>query len=164
MSAISFQPVKWQDNHLLLLNQRELPLQVEYKCLSTVEDTWDAIRTLVVRGANAIGITAAYGLYLAIRDSSSKDRMELLRELNQAKKYLETARPTAVHMFWAMEKVVEQVTRTAGSAAELKEVVLRAAMAIQEDDILRCKSIGDYGLTALESIYQERSEKNGIPF
>jgi len=162
MPTLNFQPVAWQDRELVLLDQRKLPLEIEYLHLHTVTEVWDAIRNLAVRGANAIGITAAYGLYLGVLQGAAT-REEFLANLHEAKRYLETARPTAIHMFWAMETVLRRVSANPSTdVGELRQAVLDEAMAIQRDDTWRCRKIGDYGLEALKELY--RGYEGDAPF
>ncbi len=158
MSEPSFQTVKWKEGHLVLLDQTKLPLQVEYIHLTNVNQVWQSIRNLVVRGANAIGITAAYGLYLGLRETKAYTKEAFLQEFEAVASYLETARPTAVHMFWAIHRVREVLLNFQPSlsedsassvAASLLEIVLAEGQKIQKDDIERCQAIGNYGLTLM---------------
>lgn len=155
---LTFQPVRWESNQLILLDQAKLPLEVDYRELTTVEDVWVAIRNLAVRGANAIGITAAYGLYLGVREFTGTSRQEFIDTLETARRYLETSRPTAVHMFWAMNRVKERIRQLESEDIDtLKAAVLAEAQEIQEDDIHRCKDIGVHALSTMVELRSEQS-------
>ncbi len=152
-----FQPVEWKDNNLIILNQTKLPLEVEYLHLNNAEQVWRAIRNLAVRGANAIGITAAYGLCVGIRNTKALTREAFIEDFEKVAAYLETSRPTAVYMFWAINRVRNAVRRfqpgSIGSASvveALRNVVFMEAKEIHEEDIARCRLIGDYGVTLMQ--------------
>ncbi len=143
--------IEWTGDGIKLLNQTLLPHQIEYEHLTTIEEVFKAIREMHVRGAPAIGITAAYGLYLGIRDFSFSSSQELLTALKEKAKYLETARPTAVNLHWALQTIVQAIERAAShqKASELKEEVLQLALKIHDDDRQRCNAIGKHGATLL---------------
>lgn len=136
---------------LVLLDQTLLPNETKFLRLKTQKSIWDAIFILQVRGAPAIGIAAAYGIYLAVKDSLATDYKELSQEFIQAKEYLNSARPTAVNLSWAlnrMQKCMEQNREK--SIPEIKGNLLKEANDIKEEDIWVCKTIGEYGLSLLE--------------
>ena len=99
-SLDSIRPVCWQDGVLQLLDQRRLPEEEVYLRFDSCEAVADAIRDMVVRGAPAIGITAAYGVALAVRESKNR-QADITKKLD----YLARARPTAVNLFWAIERM-----------------------------------------------------------
>ena len=95
--------LRWEgasDGHLVLIDQTELPLRFQEHSCSDVESVWEAIQTLRVRGAPAIGIAAAYGVVLGLRESRTKDEAGFFRRLDEVVRYLGTSRPTAVNLFW----------------------------------------------------------------
>lgn len=146
-------PVKWEDDVLVLLDQTRLPVETIYLHLTTAEEVWGAIRRLEVRGAPAIGMAAAYGLYLGIRDSEAQTYEQFWQELNRQADYLGTSRPTAVNLFWALDRIkarVEKEKDAALSIAELKAAVLNEALAIQAEDAEVCRTIGEHLLTLLQ--------------
>ncbi len=157
----SFQTIQWKDGRLIILDQRKLPTQVEYVHLKDAQNVWLAIRNLMVRGANAIGITAAYGLYLGTRNTKAKTREQLIQNLNHVSDYLKTSRPTAVHMFWAINRVREKVenyqpesmhqSSPATMVEQLLNVILVEAQEIQEEDIACCRAIGEHGVSLMHS-------------
>lgn len=117
--------------HLRLIDQTQLPTHLVYRDCRSVEDVWEAIRTLRVRGAPAIGIAAAYGVVLGLQS-----RPDVLAEVCD---YLATSRPTAVNLFWALDRM-----RRCDPAQLLSE-----ARAIEEEDRRMCRAIGQHGASLL---------------
>jgi len=144
-------PVKWENDRLLLLDQTLLPTQTVYLSLDKAEQVWAAIRHLQVRGAPAIGMAAAYGLYLGVRGSEAKTYEAFWSDVTKQADYLATARPTAVNLFWALDRIKERVQKEAGaSVADIKHAVLSEALQIQQEDEQVCRQIGEHLLTLLE--------------
>lgn len=146
------QSVIWADDRLDLLDQRLLPEEIVYLPLTTVEEVWEAIRHLKVRGAPAIGMTAAYGVVLASRDERGGVPDWLARVLKAAE-YLATSRPTAVNLFWALERMSAKAKTLAESGRDLetcKRELLEEAVAIQREDEETCRLIGEHALTLLK--------------
>jgi methylthioribose-1-phosphate isomerase len=140
--------VKWIgdiDGYLELIDQRRLPAEfVKLQCRD-VETLFEAIKTLAVRGAPAIGVSAAYGLALALQKLDAADSMEnSLEALKRAREYLASSRPTAVNLFWALDRVW-QATSSVKTLQQLREVVLREANAIYQEDVDMCQRIGQHG-------------------
>jgi methylthioribose-1-phosphate isomerase len=127
------------DREVILLDQRRLPLDEIYYRLSSVEEVAQAIRAMVVRGAPAIGICAAYGMVLAAHAVASGGRAELER----AGLLLKDARPTAVNLAWAVDRMLARA-RTL-SAAELGAALALEARAIHREDVLACRRMGQLG-------------------
>jgi methylthioribose-1-phosphate isomerase len=148
------QTLKWVgdvDGFLELIDQRRLPGEfVKLRCRDT-EQLYEAIKTLAVRGAPAIGVAAAYGLVLGTQKLSNTDKIERgLEVLTKSCEYLSSSRPTAVNLFWALERVRERGEEFVGSnpeakLQELREVVLAEANAIYEEDVEMCRRIGENG-------------------
>jgi len=150
-TSTALAPVKWEGDTLRLLDQTRLPVETVYLSLTTAEEVWAAIRHLQVRGAPAIGMAAVYGLYLGIRGSRAENYLAFAEELNRQAEYLATSRPTAVNLFWALDRVKTRVRREGDKpVAELKTAVLEEAWAIQREDETVCRQIGEHLLTLLE--------------
>src|SRR5438876_11212362 len=98
-------PIEWTGSALRLLDQTKLPNETTYVEILDEKQMHDAIRRLVVRGAPAIGIAAAFGVYLGVRRSLDKPPAEFLKRLDEVCEYLATSRPTAVNLFWAIRRV-----------------------------------------------------------
>lgn len=141
--------VEWNETHITILNQQKLPFQTEYLELKELEDVWDAIATLKVRGAPAIGMTAAYGLALAAQQYDGS-LAEFQKQLQNARNYLASARPTAVNLVWALDRLVKSAAE-ATSVNEAKTALIHEAIRIQVEDEDTCRSIGEYAL----SLFQE---------
>jgi methylthioribose-1-phosphate isomerase len=147
------QPVIWATTHLDLLDQRLLPSEVVYLELLTAEGVWDAIKHLAVRGAPAIGIAAAYGVVLGSRNTEGTPE-QWLASVYQAAEYLATSRPTAVNLFWALDRMKARaaslVAEGAAATAQCKQALLDEAIAIQSEDEETCRLIGEHALELFE--------------
>jgi len=146
-------PLNWAGTHLELLDQRQLPEQVEYLRLTTPEEVWDAIRSLAVRGAPAIGIAAAYGVVLGSAKAAGAGTDAWLEAVKRHAEYLATSRPTAVNLFWALDRMTkraELLAASGASAAECQEALVREAEAIHAEDVETNRLIGEHALTLLK--------------
>lgn len=144
-------PIKYDDGILTLLDQTKLPGEEIYIKIDTKEDMWDAIYHLKVRGAPAIGVAAAYGLYVeaARFDGDSMDEFKTFTEA--AADYLESARPTAVNLSWALKRMIASLKALeTTSVDEAKEWLLAEAKEIHREDVEACKAMGEFGLSLLE--------------
>lgn len=139
--------VKWQDHSLILLDQRKLPNVEEHIVCESIEQVFDAIKTLTVRGAPAIGIAAAYGVLLGYQRLTSK---EISETFDERADYLISARPTAVNLAWAIERMRECQKRHHNDE-NLYEVLVREAIAIHEEDKKACHAIADVGLPLVKA-------------
>ncbi|MFB9327473.1 S-methyl-5-thioribose-1-phosphate isomerase [Paenibacillus aurantiacus] len=144
----ALQSVIWAGEHLDLLDQRLLPEEVVYLPLVSVQDVWEAIRHLKVRGAPAIGIAAAYGVVLGSRDIAT-NAADWLTAVKEAAAHLATSRPTAVNLFWALDRMTARAESLAGSGTDLvalKQALLDEAIAIQSEDEETNRLIGEHAL------------------
>ena len=137
--------VAWKDNSVVLIDQTKLPNKLVYVTCKNYNEVADVIRRLVVRGAPAIGISAAFGLALAAQQSKAKTLPELMRDLDSAFKVLQATRPTAVNLFWALQRVMGKGKR-AKTLEEAKRVVLNEALKMAQEDIETNRKIGAHGL------------------
>ena len=141
------------DNALVIIDQTKLPEKIEILRLHTAQEIWDAIYLLQVRGAPAIGVTAGYGIYLLAKSIDSEDFDEFYKQFCTYKQYLDSSRPTAVNLSWALNRMDQVVCRAheAGSTvAQIKEELRRESIAIQEEDIAICRAIGEHGLALVK--------------
>ena len=148
------QALKWiggADGFLELVDQRRLPAEfVKLQCRD-IEQLYEAITTLAVRGAPAIGVSAAYGLVLAMQKLKPADGLEQgLKVLAESVEYLSSSRPTAVNLFWALERICQNAKDFAtrqpeATVQELREAVLAEANAICQEDVDMCRRIGQNG-------------------
>ena len=144
--------VEWVDGALRLVDQRQLPEQLAYWDIDNVKDAFHAIRTLAVRGAPAIGIAAAYGLYLGVRDfPDDRTPADLLAYVDKNCRYLASSRPTAVNLSWALERLRKLAHGRAHShtVAEIKQALLDEAHGILNEDRATCRAIGENGFELL---------------
>ncbi|MTI87071.1 MAG: S-methyl-5-thioribose-1-phosphate isomerase [Balneolaceae bacterium] len=142
----SFESISWQEDHLVILDQTQLPLREIYSDVNTIGQVWDAIKKLKVRGAPAIGIAAAYGMYLGVRELESKNFTSFNVELQRWAEYLKSSRPTAVNLSWALERIDQTVYANKEKPLdEIKEIILDTAKTIHDEDKRTCKKIGEHG-------------------
>ncbi|MCU0549808.1 MAG: S-methyl-5-thioribose-1-phosphate isomerase [Leptolyngbya sp. Prado105] len=142
-------PVVWNHDRVLLIDQNRLPNEYTLVEISRCDDMAQAIKTMIVRGAPAIGVAAAYGMYLGAREIDAKNREQFLAKLERVAEQLRSTRPTAVNLFWAIEQMLKTARHTIGSVDHLKQALLNAAQRLQASDLETCRSIGDHGLAAL---------------
>lgn len=144
----------WWDTQPCLIDQTLLPTRFEVVRCATLADVFGAIRSLQVRGAPAIGVTAAYGMALAAQLADVDTSSALLEQLRYAKAYLDAARPTAINLAWATQRIVEYAERHAQhDVATLREKILLEAHAIRDEDEAMCRAIGEHGAKLLDRVH-----------
>ena len=147
----------WVDENnqkIKIIDQRLLPHELSIVTLNSVKDVEFAIREMQVRGAPLIGVTAAFGMYVAALEDSS---MEFL---NQAADFLIKSRPTAVNLSWAIEKIKLEIVNI--DQANRADSIFNLAKKIREDDIEACSKIGEYGLELIKNIYSKTNSTVNI--
>lgn len=136
---------------LVIINQTKLPGTTEILTLKDQKDIWNAIYLLQVRGAPAIGVAAAIGIYLAAKDIVVDTFDDFYAEFKKAKDYLDSSRPTAVNLSWALKRMERVCLENKEKpVAEIKEILKQEAVAIKEEDIRVCRAIGEYGLSLIK--------------
>lgn len=137
--------------HVRILDQTRLPLEVAYLDTTDVAQIWTAIKTLQVRGAPAIGVAAAMGLAAAAQGCGETRADAVVAAVEKAAEYLATSRPTAVNLFWALDRV-KKVARAHSElpARALTEMIVREAVSIRDEDAAMCRAIGEHGSSLLE--------------
>ena len=130
----SLRTVEWKNNKLVMIDQTKLPNELVFVEFSDYKEVANAIRTLVVRGAPAIGVSGAFGLALASLQSNATSKEELIKDLEHAKKILFETRPTAVNLKWGLEKIMK-VAKDGNDVTEIKESIIHAAKKMAEDDV-----------------------------
>ena len=162
------QTITWTGTAARLLDQTKLPTETIYLDVTDEKQMWDAIRRLVVRGAPAIGVAAAFGAYLGVRGYEG-DAAGLMRRLAEVCDYLATSRPTAVNLFWALERVQRVARELAGTGAasppchvvrDVQEGILNEALAMLEEDNRVCRAIGEHGVALLEAVKGDDGQIN----
>lgn len=142
-------PVLWQGDRVLLIDQTQLPERYTTVSIDSSEAMAVAIQTMIVRGAPAIGVAAAYGLYLGAREIAATAREDFLTQLEAVAQRLRRTRPTAVNLFWAIDRQLATARQTPGPVATIQAALLREAEAIRAEDLQTCQAIGAHGLTVL---------------
>lgn len=140
--------IEWLDDKLYIIDQTKLPENFTRIQLKTLEDVEQAIRRLKVRGAPAIGIAAAYGAYLSIRELNENNISEFREQCLAVTKRLNDTRPTAVNLSWAL-KQIENIINSGDDQQDIKKNILSLAIEIHEDDRERCRQMGKYGATLI---------------
>lgn len=143
--------VEWNVDHLEVIDQTTLPERMEKRQLHTVEDAIEAIRHLVVRGAPAIGVCGAFGLVIGLNELEPTTVQEARNALESLARRLESARPTAVNLSYAIQRVVKTAA-DGNSPQEIRDRALQEARRIQAEDQESCRRIGEFGRTELASI------------
>jgi methylthioribose-1-phosphate isomerase len=141
--------VAWKNDSVVMIDQTKLPNKLVYIRCRDYKEVASAIKNLVVRGAPAIGVTAAFGLALAAIQSNSKTLSELMADLDIAFKVLQSTRPTAINLFWALRRVMEK-SRGKKSVGEVKNAILDEALKMAKEDIEINKQIGMNGAKLFE--------------
>ena len=140
-----------ENNAVVIIDQTKLPGKIEIISLHTAQEIWDAIYLLQVRGAPAIGVAAAFGIYVLAKQMDTEDYDTFYREFVRQKEYLDSSRPTAVNLSWALNRMQRVVEAHSGeTVAQIKEALHRESVAIQEEDIWVCRMIGEHGLTLVK--------------
>lgn len=142
-------PVIWHNDSVSLIDQTRLPNEYAFVEISRSEDMAVAIKTMIVRGAPAIGVAAAYGIYLGARETHTDNRDEFLHHLENVAQMLRSTRPTAVNLFWAISRMMKVAYETIGTVDEIKKALFQTAQTINAEDLQTCQDIGDNGLKAL---------------
>jgi len=141
---VSLKTVEWKNNSVIMIDQTKLPNVLEYVTYTEFAQVADAIRTLVVRGAPAIGVSGAFGLALSALQSDATNKDDLIKYMQNAKKILFETRPTAVNLAWGLEKIME-VANQSSSVDEIRNNVVSEAKKMAEEDIEINMSMGKNG-------------------
>ncbi len=139
--------IEWADDSLKIIDQTKLPGKLTIRKLSCVEEVFEAISKLRVRGAPALGIAGAFGLYLGLRNKRPTSRQNFLIQARSIASYLSESRPTAVNLQWALQEILDSISRSKKSDPEhLLNLVLEQAKLLLQDDINRCENISKHGI------------------
>jgi methylthioribose-1-phosphate isomerase len=142
--------IDWKDGAVVMIDQRKLPATEIYVTCKTAQDVAKAIKTMVIRGAPAIGVAAAMGLALGMRRSSATGTKQFTTEFQKLCDLLAATRPTAVNLFWAIErmkKAFAEAAHSGGSVDEIKQRLEVEAQKIHDEDIESCRTMGAHGAT-----------------
>src|SRR5207244_853608 len=140
--------IEWTSEGVRMIDQRKLPTVEEYPIFKTYREVADAIREMVVRGAPAIGVAAAMGVALGVRESKAANIAELREEFKEITSTLASTRPTAVNLFWAIERMkvlFKEITANGTDKRVIADRLIQEALAIYAEDIESNKRIGHFG-------------------
>ena len=139
-------PIQWEDGVLKLIDQTKLPQKLDYVHCQNYLEVAQAIKTMVVRGAPAIGATAAYGIVLGSKEYTGQDKQAFIEHIHKIAEVLRNTRPTAVNLFWAIQKMLTRLETVSDQDIEsIKKELFTEANAIFHDDVAMNKRIGQYG-------------------
>jgi methylthioribose-1-phosphate isomerase len=142
--------IEWKNNEVIMIDQTKLPNELVYVKFTDYNDVAEAIRTLVVRGAPAIGVSGAFGMALAGLQSKAETKEELLSDLEKAQKILFMTRPTAVNLVWGLEQIMK-VAKENDSVDEIKKSIIDKAKQMADDDIKINREMGKHGSQLFEN-------------
>lgn len=143
--------IEWKDGKVFLIDQRKLPLKYKIINCSSYQEVAEAIKKMKIRGAPAIGVAAAFGIALAAYSSKADTYKEFSLDMEKAKKCLALTRPTAVNLFWALERMTNLINiKKDVDLFELKDIILQEAKDIAREDIEINKAMGRYGASLIK--------------
>src|SRR3954452_3473697 len=162
------QTITWTGDAARLLDQTKLPTETVYVDITDERQMWDAIKRLVVRGAPAIGVAAAFGAYLGVRGNAESNPQQFMARLNEICDYLATSRPTAVNLFWALDRIRRVASDILGDTSgasptchvvrDVLDAILNECHEILAEDTRTCRAIGEHGLALLQQIENRKSK------
>jgi methylthioribose-1-phosphate isomerase len=145
-------PLFYCRHHIKIVDQTELPLTLKYIYCHNEKDVFNAIKKMKIRGAPAIGIAGAFGVYLGVKDFKSKDKKSFLERLEDVTHYLSQSRPTAVNLFWALKEIKQELLANRDlSVAALKNIAYKKAVKIMKDDQDRCQRMAGFGAALIKN-------------
>jgi methylthioribose-1-phosphate isomerase len=147
---VTLKTVEWKDKSVVMIDQTKLPNELIFVTYTDYNDVANAIRTLVIRGAPAIGVAGAFGLALAALQSKATTKEDMIKDLEQAKKILFETRPTAVNLAWGLNKMMN-VAKNCQNIDEIKESIVEAATTLAEDDVKINKAMGKNGAVLFDN-------------
>jgi methylthioribose-1-phosphate isomerase len=143
--------IEWKDGKVFLIDQRKLPLKYEIINCSSYQEVAEAIKKMKIRGAPAIGVAAAFGIALAAYSSKAGTHEEFIQDMENAKNCLALTRPTAINLFWALERMMNLINiKKDVDLFKLKDIILQEAENIAREDIETNKAMGRYGASLIK--------------
>lgn len=137
--------IKWKDGTVATIDQTRLPNNVVFLKMRNCHQVASAIKNMKIRGAPLIGVAAAYGLALTAYHSKAKEREELIREIKDSAEILKKTRPTAVNLFWAVDRVMKKAVETSGTAKNVARAIVDEAQRMSDEDVEINRKIGEHG-------------------
>jgi methylthioribose-1-phosphate isomerase len=149
---MKIQTIEWKANSIKIIDQNRLPGRLEYIYIRDLKALWGAIRQLKVRGAPALGVAAALGVYLGIKDSRATEFCSFFKEFERVARYLGSSRPTARNLFWGLERMAGVAVKNSSlNISELKKLLFWEAQKIIEEDKAACRKIGEFGSALIKN-------------
>ena len=142
--------IEWKDGTVIIIDQTKLPNESVWVNITNYKSMASAIKEMKVRGAPLIGVSAAYGLALTAFHSNAKTREELLNELETSAAVLRKTRPTAVNLFWAIDRIMKKAQETPGTKEALAEALVAEAQMMADEDVQTNRKIGKFGAELIE--------------
>ena len=147
----SFKTIDWVDNKVVMIDQLKLPTEEIYQEYRSYMEVADAIKSMVIRGAPAIGIAAAMGVALGSLESDSSDKQRFFEDLDKICTTLAATRPTAVNLFWAIDRMKKIISQNKeNEIPQIRQILIKEAKKILEEDIEMCRKIGENGSELIE--------------
>jgi len=137
--------IEWQNGVVVTIDQTRLPRELVYLKMKKCHEVASAIKNMKLRGAPLIGVAAAYGLALAAYHSKAEKKKDLIREIEESAKILKETRPTAVNLFWAIDRIVEKAREASGDAKAVAKVIVDEAQRMADEDVETNRKIGEHG-------------------
>lgn len=142
--------IEWKDGMVVIVDQTKLPNEVVWVEMKNSDDVASAIKEMKLRGAPLIGVAAAYGLALTAFHSEAEKREDLMKELEMSAEVLRKTRPTAVNLFWAINRVMKMAQETLGTKEALAEAVVAEAQRMADEDVMVNRKMGKHGSKLIE--------------
>lgn len=146
----SFKTIEWKDDKVVMIDQRKLPGEEIYNEYETYEEVAEAIRSMVIRGAPAIGVAAAMGIAIGALHTDTMDRDQFVSEVKRIAEVIKGTRPTAVNLFWAADRMLGVLDNNDEDVPGLKQNLVEEAKRVLEEDIETCKRLGYIGSDLIE--------------
>jgi len=147
---MTLRTIEWKDNSVVMIDQTKLPNELVYVTYTNYNEIAKAIKTLIIRGAPAIGVAGAFGLALAALQSKSTTKDQLIADMEKAKKILYETRPTAVNLAWGLDKIIV-VAKQGNDVSEIKESVINTAKQMAEEDVQINMKMGKHGTSLFDN-------------
>jgi methylthioribose-1-phosphate isomerase len=142
--------IEWENGVVTTVDQTKLPLKTVILTMSSCKEVCKAIKTMQIRGAPLLGAAAGYGLALTAFHSKAKKKHQLIKELDASAHLLRQTRPTAVNLFWAIERILEKAKKTTGDTNTVAEIVVKEAQKIALEDVQTSRKIGENGAVLID--------------
>jgi methylthioribose-1-phosphate isomerase len=147
---MSFRTIEWRDNAVIMIDQTRLPGEEVYNSYEDFKSVAEAIKGMIIRGAPAIGVAAAMGIALGAREIIADTHESFFRQLENVCEVMARTRPTAVNLFWAIERMKRVAEASCGKTLDqIREVLKKEAIRIEEEDLIICRNIGKWGATLI---------------